>query len=238
MRNLIILLTIFCSIGVSAGALPVIHEADFSLEYLYFSSRSLNSQPASRKIDVYGTEFLLSKTWQLGEKLTLVGRFGMGSSALSSGQLKYDPPFSRRGGMAALGSGFKYQPSPDSFLDAQFLFVPMNPGLEYEYIVPHVKYGLYGYSWLEFQLSAGLVREPFYFGLRYSYLNLLFPSVTKQADAGFESLIADLPESFDPASSLGIFGGIRLQLTPKAYLLAEMGLLDGFSATLGMGVKF
>lgn len=138
----------------------------------------------------------------------------------------------------ALGGGLKYQPSQNYFLDTQFLFVPMSPGLEYEYMVPHAEYGLYGYSWLEFQVSAGLIRNPFYFGLRYSYLNLLFPSVTKLADLGYESLIADLPESFDPASSFGIFAGIRFKLTSKTHLLAEMSLLDQFAATIGMGVKF
>jgi len=230
-RRLIILLMFFISAGIPARALPIIQETDFSLQYLYFSSFVLNSQPASRKIDVWGTEYLLNKTWQCGKNFTIIGRLGMGSSTLSGG-------LSRRGGMLALGSGLKYQPASDRFLDAQFLFIPMNPGLEYEYIVPHAKYGLYGYSWFEFQLSAGLVRNPFYFGVRYSYLNLLWPSVTKQADLGYESLIADLPDSFDPASSLGIFGGIKLQLTPKAHMLAEIGLLDKFSATLGMEVKF
>ena len=132
MRRLIILLIIFFSSAIPARPLPIIHESDFSLEYTYFSSRTLNSQPADKKIDVYGTEFLLNKTWQFGEKLMLIGRFGMGSSTLSSDQLNYDPPFSRRGEMVALGSGLKYQPSPDYFLDTQLLFIPMTPGLEYE----------------------------------------------------------------------------------------------------------
>lgn len=238
MRRPIILLMVFCSIKISAWALPVIHETDFGLQYLYFSGSSLNSRPANKKIDVAGTDFLLNKTWQFGKKFTLIGRFGMGSSTLSSDQLNYDPPFSRKGGMVALGGGLKYQFSPDHFLDAQFLFIPMNPGLEYEYIVHHAKYGLCDYSWLEFQLSAGLIQAPFYFGLRYSYLNLLFLSVTKQADQGYESLIADLPESFDPASSLGIFGGVTHELSKNTHFLAEISLLDEFSATLGMGVKF
>jgi len=225
-------------ISCAAHSLPIIQPADFGINYLYFTSLSFNSQPANKKINVYGTELLLNRTWQLNEYLLLGGSLGMGGSTLSSDQLNYDPPFSRRGGMAALGGGLKYQLSPDRFLDAQLLFIPMNPGLEYEYIVPHAKYGLYSYSWLEFQLSAGMNRDPFYFGLRYSYLNLLAPSVTKQADAGFESLIAALPESFDPLSSFGIFIGAKLQLSPKTHLLAEISLLDKISANLGMGVEF